>query len=130
MLLMSSSGGTATRTSGVVRVLSDEVLRFRGRGSGGGAFTAGEQKTCTTTNDDVPATLTVIKHVVNDNGRSKTAGDFTLTTTGITASGGNSFSGAESGVSKTLLSVGPRRSRVRRCDVVSACELEDRVGRG
>jgi len=72
----------------------------------------------------------VIKHVVNDNGRSKTAGDFTLTTTGITASGGNSFSGAESGVSKTLLSVGPRRSRVRRCDVVSACELEDRVGRG
>jgi len=31
-------GGTATRTSGVVRVLSDEVLRFRGRGSGGGAL--------------------------------------------------------------------------------------------
>ena len=52
------------------------------------------------------ATLTVIKHVVNNNGRSKTAGDFTLTITDVTASGGNSFAGSESGVTKTLLSVG------------------------
>jgi hypothetical protein len=31
---VSPSGGKATRTPGAVRVLSDEVLRFRGRGSG------------------------------------------------------------------------------------------------
>jgi hypothetical protein len=52
------------------------------------------------------ATLTVIKHVVNNNGGTKAAGDFTLTITGVTASGGNSFAGSESGVTKTLLSVG------------------------
>ena len=52
------------------------------------------------------AMLTVIKHVVNNNGGTKAASGFTLTITGVTASGGNSFAGSESGVTKTLLSVG------------------------
>ncbi len=53
-----------------------------------------------------PATLTVIKHVVNNNGGTKTAADFTLTINGVTAVGGNSFAGSESGVTKTLSTVG------------------------
>jgi hypothetical protein len=52
------------------------------------------------------ATLKVIKHVVNDNGGTKTAADFTMTISGVNAVGGNSFAGSEAGVTKTLTSVG------------------------
>ena len=69
-----------------------------------GTIVAGDQKTCTITNDDKPATITVIKHV---SGGSLSAGNFTLAIAGVTAVGGNTFSGAESpGVTKTLTSVG------------------------
>src|SRR5262249_51851870 len=51
-------------------------------------------------------TLTVVKHVVNDNGGTKTAADFTLTINGVTADGGNTFAGSEGGVTKTLLTLG------------------------
>jgi hypothetical protein len=47
----------------------------------------------------------VIKYVVRKNGGKKTSGDFTLMITCVTASGGNSFAGSESGVTKTFLSV-------------------------
>src|SRR2546426_9648024 len=40
--------------------------------------------------------LIVIKHVVKDNGGSASASDFTMTINGVTATGGNSFPGAES----------------------------------
>ena len=98
---------TSEPLHGMSSPLADVHVGYAQTGASGcsGTITAGEQKTCTITNDDVPATLTVIKHVVNDNGRSKTAGDFTLTIAGVTASGGNSFAGSESGVTKTLLSV-------------------------
>ena len=33
-----------------------------------GTIAIGETKTCTVTNDDIAPTLTVIKHVINDNG--------------------------------------------------------------
>ena len=56
----------------------------------------GESKTCTVTNNDQPAYLTVIKHVVNDDGWSYVAGDFTMTINGITVPAGASFAGAES----------------------------------
>jgi hypothetical protein len=56
----------------------------------------GESKTCTITNNDQPAYLTVIKHVVNDDGWSYVAGDFTMTINGITVPAGASFAGAES----------------------------------
>jgi hypothetical protein len=38
----------------------------------------GQNKTCTITNNDVPPTLRVLKQVVNDNGGTKTEGDFQL----------------------------------------------------
>jgi hypothetical protein len=40
--------------------------------------------------------LIVIKHVVNDNGGGADASQFTMTINGVTATGGNSFPGAES----------------------------------
>jgi hypothetical protein len=46
--------------------------------------------------------LIVVKHVVNDNGRTAVAGDFTLTIGGVTADGGNSFPGSESGTDKLV----------------------------
>jgi hypothetical protein len=49
----------------------------------------------------------VIKHVVNDNGGSSVAGNFTMTISSVTAEGGNSFPGVESpGTDKTLSTVG------------------------
>src|SRR5207302_10265805 len=46
-----------------------------------GTIAAGESKTCTVTNDDQPAHLTVIKTVVNDNGGTKKAADFSIVMT-------------------------------------------------
>ena len=67
----------------------------------------GDVKACTITNDDKPAHLIVIKHVVNNNGGTAVASGFTMTINDVTASGGNSFAGAESpGTDKTLTSVG------------------------
>ncbi len=72
-----------------------------------GTIALGETKTCTVTNNDKPAHLIVIKHVINDNGGTKTASDFTMTIGGVTAVGGNSFAGAENpGIDKTLSTVG------------------------
>ncbi len=42
----------------------------------------GDVKSCVITNNDIPASLTIIKTVVNDNGGTKTAADFTMTVTG------------------------------------------------
>jgi len=73
---------------------------------GAGAVTSvtlalGESKTCTITNDDQPATLTVIKHVVNDNGGTAQASDFTMNVTGSNPSPA-SFAGDEGGTNVTL----------------------------
>jgi hypothetical protein len=54
-----------------------------------------------------PAHLIVIKHVVNDNGGTAVASDFTMTINSVTASGGNSFPGVEFlGTDKTITSFG------------------------
>jgi len=55
----------------------------------------GENKTCTITNSDVQPTLTVIKHVINDNGGIAVASDFTMNVTATNPSQA-SFAGAES----------------------------------
>jgi uncharacterized repeat protein (TIGR01451 family) len=55
----------------------------------------GETKRCVLRNDDRPGTLTVIKHVINDNGGTKLAGDFPITVTGNGPNPAN-FAGAES----------------------------------
>jgi hypothetical protein len=60
-----------------------------------GTIGLGQSKTCTVTNDDKAAHLTVIKHVVNNDGGTASAGSFTMTINGITAVGGNAFPGAE-----------------------------------
>lgn len=49
----------------------------------------------------VPASLTVIKHVINDGGGTKTASDFTMNVTGTNVST-TSFAGSESGTTVTL----------------------------
>lgn len=67
----------------------------------------GADVTCTINNNDTPAHLIVIKHVITDNGGTAVAGDFIMTINGVTAAGGNSFAGAESpGTNKTLTTVG------------------------
>src|SRR5205807_7561075 len=60
-----------------------------------GSIAAGETKTCTVTNNDQAAHLNVIKHVINDNGGTATAADFTMTVTGSSPTPA-SFAGAES----------------------------------
>ncbi|HEU5211786.1 MAG TPA: hypothetical protein VFU10_03380, partial [Gaiellaceae bacterium] len=58
-------------------------------------------------NNDIAAHLIVIKHVINDNGGTAVASQFTMTIGGVTAAGGNSFPGAEApGTNKTLSTVG------------------------
>jgi len=62
----------------------------------------GDTADCTITNTLKAAPkLTVIKHVVNDNGGTKTAGNFTLTVTGSSPSPA-SFPGSEAGTDVTL----------------------------
>jgi hypothetical protein len=76
------------------------------------AFAVGDnlphvQASASTAVDCQSAHLIVIKHVVNDNGGSSVAGDFTMTISSVTAEGGNSFPGVESpGTDKTLSTVG------------------------
>jgi hypothetical protein len=52
------------------------------------------------------AKLTVIKRVINDNGGTNAAGEFTITINGVTATGGNTFAGSEAGVAKTITTFG------------------------
>lgn len=61
----------------------------------------GEHITCTITNNDIAPQLTVIKHVINDNGGTKSAGDFTMNVTGTNVSK-TTFAGSETGVTVTL----------------------------
>src|SRR5438034_1169074 len=70
-----------------------------------GTIAQGETKTCTVTNDDNGATLIVIKHVVNNNGGTAVASDFTMTVTGGSPSPGW-FPGAESPGTTVSLNAG------------------------
>jgi uncharacterized repeat protein (TIGR01451 family) len=65
----------------------------------------GDDKTCTVTNDDVAPTLTVIKHVVNDDGGTAAAGDWSMhirSGSPPTDVAGSPFPGSEAGTSRTL----------------------------
>jgi hypothetical protein len=70
-----------------------------------GSIAVGEEKTCTVTNDDIQPKLVVIKHVINDNGGTKTASDFSLSVTGSSPDPA-SFSGAESPGTTVMLNAG------------------------
>jgi uncharacterized repeat protein (TIGR01451 family) len=66
-----------------------------------GSIAAGQTKTCTITNNDQPARLIVIKHVINDNGGTALASSFTLDSGGTNDTPSN-FPGSESGTTVTL----------------------------
>ncbi len=67
-----------------------------------GTAVAGGSYTCTITNDDQPATLTVIKHVINHVGTPAVAGDWTMDVSAVNPSDA-SFPGAEApGTSITI----------------------------
>ncbi|MBI5037147.1 MAG: DUF11 domain-containing protein [Candidatus Kerfeldbacteria bacterium] len=61
----------------------------------------GEEKVCTITNDDIQPKLIVTKHVINNNGGTAVAADFTLNVTGISATP-SSFTGNEAGTEVAL----------------------------
>ena len=61
----------------------------------------GEHISCTITNDDIAPRLTVVKHVINDNGGNKDASDFTMNVDGTNVSS-TSFAGDEDGTMVTL----------------------------
>jgi len=63
-------------------------------GSDGLTLEPGEDVTCTYTNDDQAATLTLVKEVVNNDGGTASAGDWTLTASGPTTVSGASGTGA------------------------------------
>lgn len=72
--------------------------------SGSVTLTAGQDKTCTITNDDiapVPATLHIVKTVINDNGGTAVASDFTINVAGTNVST-SSFAGSALGVDVAL----------------------------
>src|SRR5207247_6944498 len=64
----------------------------------------GETKTCTVTNDDQAAHLVINKVVVNSNGGTLTPADFSGTVSGVTAAGGQTWTGVSTAL--TLTSVG------------------------
>jgi len=61
----------------------------------------GESATCTIVNDDISPSLTIVKHVTNDNGGTANITDWTLTATGATT-----ISGLGGAVSDTDFSAG------------------------
>jgi len=63
----------------------------------------GESKTCTLTNNDIQPTLTLIKHVINDNGGTKVVSDFPLfvNATGVTSGVANGFNAGSYTASET-----------------------------
>ncbi len=76
--------------SGYIKNLSSDCV---------GNIATGETKTCTIVNDDqapTTASLIVIKHVINDDGGTKSAGDFTINVTADSPVPA-SFSGSEVG---------------------------------
>src|SRR5207247_389545 len=99
-----SPGTTVTLNQGSYSVAESGPSGYASTLSTGcsGSINVGETKTCTVTLDDAPPNLIVIKHVVNDNGGTATAGSFTMTVTGSSPSPA-SFPGAESpGTTVTL----------------------------
>jgi uncharacterized repeat protein (TIGR01451 family)/LPXTG-motif cell wall-anchored protein len=106
-----------TVKAGVVYTLSESTVpgydagtwSCNGGSLSGNQITLGlnQNVTCTIINDDQAAHLIVIKQVDNANtGATTTADAFTMTIGGVTASGGNSFAGSETGTNKTLTTVG------------------------
>ncbi len=100
----SESGVTVTLDAGSYSVDEDAVSGYSQVSASAdcsGSIAIGESKTCTIANADIAPQLTIVKHVVNDDGGSLGAGDFTMNVTGTNVSD-ESFAGSESGVTVTL----------------------------
>lgn len=67
-----------------------------------GTITVGQTRTCTVINDDAAPGLTVIKHVVNDNGGTLEAEDFDIEVTGSSVDPAE-FPGDEAGTEVSLM---------------------------
>lgn len=93
-----SAGTEVALDAGSYKVTEDAVAGYAGTFSEGcsGVLAPGDKKTCTVTNIDLPPGLTVVKRVINDNGGTKTAGDFEISvkSAGTTPA---PFSGSETG---------------------------------
>lgn len=78
-----SNGTTVGLNEGFYSVdeLTDNGYAKTFSGDCSGTISIGEEKTCTITNDDVAPTLTLRKTVINDNGGTAEAADWTLTAT-------------------------------------------------
>ena len=108
----SAAGTTRTLTAGAYTVgetggPAGYAASISGACTTTGAVTlaVGDTKTCTITNDDVAPTLTVIKHVINDNGGTATASNFTMhiRSGSVDVAGKSPFAGAESpGTTRSL----------------------------
>ena len=63
----------------------------------------GENKTCTLTNNDIAPTLHVIKHVINDNGGTNVAADWSIhLKSGANEVTGSPAAGSETGTTYTV----------------------------
>jgi hypothetical protein len=101
---VSGAGKTVTLDAGSFSVGEDAVKGYVGTPSGDCSGTAaiGDELKCTITNRDVAPKLVVVKTVKNDDGGTKTAGDFTFDVTGTDVSD-DSFAGeAAPGTTVTL----------------------------
>lgn len=101
-----SSGAATNFQPGTYSVTETNALGYSASYSencanGSITLAAGDTKTCTITNSDTAASLTVIKHVINDDGGTNSAADFTLTATGTNPTQ-TSITGSESGVTISL----------------------------
>ncbi len=108
----SETGKTYTRNAGSSYNVTENGVPLAGytttySSDCSGTISATTPKTCTITNTAQAAHLKIVKVMKNDNGGNKAAGDFSGTITGVTAIGGNTWTGTASpGVDKTLSSVG------------------------
>ncbi|MGH2690079.1 MAG: prealbumin-like fold domain-containing protein [Actinomycetota bacterium] len=99
-----NEGGTAVSlAAGSYNVTETGPDGYAGTFSAGcsGVIGVGESRTCTVTNNDAAPGLTVVKHVVNDNGGTKTAADFTIHVSGTAVDPGT-FQGSEGGTTVAL----------------------------
>ena len=100
-----SPGTTKEVTPGSYSVTETGPSGYNATFSAGctGSIAAGDNKTCTITNNDQAAHLIVIKHVVNVNSGKATASQFSMKINGITVQSTNPFPGAESpGTTRTV----------------------------
>ncbi len=94
----SETGTTVTMKNSEYKVTELAVKGYKVSYSPGcsGRINNNEAKTCVITNDDIAPHLKVIKHVVNDNGGTANASDFTINVDGYYPIP-SSFPGAEAG---------------------------------